>query len=515
MVKLAVKFVLIVLALHAVECKSQVSYVIDTEFDSETSVFGTFSNAVIQEDGKIMAAGRFGDYGAQETNLVRLYQNGQKDLSFPNTVMFSSIYGGLFYHNGLYLYSYFRGCLEDDCSNVTCYKTDGTQCTSTDWSMPYFYEPYGMTLMFPPLGISLGDTAVLMAGAFHTDLENPSRWQCLVRTFVDGTHDTTFTKFEQEPNGPKHVKLRKTPDGGFFLAGGFSSINNYYSPGIIKLTSELEIDSSFISPFNSVNVTNINIDNSGRPWLTAWYANIGNSIDTTITLMRLNQNGSVDSTFNSPIFEHFQSQYASGGIYITTLLEDDNGYIIGGEFSKINGVQRNCIAKLSETGELILEEFTDNYLEYYIPYGFGYPLSELSMIWAPKVTQLTSLPDGKILVGGNFNFEINGQYINNLMRLKKHVVSTENIQAEISNVKIFPNPANAHLNIILPNNLKKNGTHQLEILNLDGQIIKNIIPVTNGSSYYNIDIRNLSSGLYILLIKHNDKVLARNKFVIH
>lgn len=84
----------------------------------------------------------------------------------------------------------------------------------------------------------------------------------------------------------------------------------------------------------------------------------------------------------------------------------------------------------------------------------------------------------------------------------------------LSNVKIYPNPANSILNIELPVNYKGNFTMQLQ--NTHGYIFKNqqIISARNGLNYQ-MDVSNIPNGIYVLLIIDESGITTEKITVKH
>ncbi len=82
-------------------------------------------------------------------------------------------------------------------------------------------------------------------------------------------------------------------------------------------------------------------------------------------------------------------------------------------------------------------------------------------------------------------------------------VSIENISINKIPISLFPNPATTALSITLPQK------SQIQILNIQGQLIKTI---SNAEKETTIDIRDLSSGVYIIKAITEDGMVVR-KFV--
>ncbi len=78
-------------------------------------------------------------------------------------------------------------------------------------------------------------------------------------------------------------------------------------------------------------------------------------------------------------------------------------------------------------------------------------------------------------------------------------------------INLFPNPTHNELTIDLKNNFDKELT--TEILDVSGRTVFNATAKTDSENHLNIDLRNLSRGVYFLLI-HSKKLNAQKRFII-
>ena len=81
--------------------------------------------------------------------------------------------------------------------------------------------------------------------------------------------------------------------------------------------------------------------------------------------------------------------------------------------------------------------------------------------------------------------------------------SINEIKNNVINIVMFPNPATDYLTIVTPQKTT------VEILNINGQIIKTIFTTNKQTT---IDVRNLSSGVYIIKVR-TEKGVAVKKFI--
>jgi hypothetical protein len=76
---------------------------------------------------------------------------------------------------------------------------------------------------------------------------------------------------------------------------------------------------------------------------------------------------------------------------------------------------------------------------------------------------------------------------------------------------LYPNPANAEINILINKEIDKNTVYDLVLYDQFGRIILNQNNIEN--SYHNIDISNLHSGIYSLQIKYHDGSISNRNFI--
>ena len=102
-------------------------------------------------------------------------------------------------------------------------------------------------------------------------------------------------------------------------------------------------------------------------------------------IVKLNANGSVDSSFAA-------TGGGAGGFGVGAIAQQlDGKLVVGGRFSTFHGVARNCIARLNADGSLDTT---------FVPTGGP---NAVAQSWGMSVNSIAVLPDGKLLVGGDFS----------------------------------------------------------------------------------------------------------------
>ena len=218
----------------------------------------------------------------------------------------------------------------------------------------------------------------------------------LIRLNSDGTPDFDFNVGDGF-DGPVYT-IEVQPDGKILVGGRFNYYtqnNNYYSPYIIRLLPNGDIDGSFFNgnSFND-NVYKIKLQPDGKILVGGVFSRYQTTIDAS-SLIRLNSNGSVDTSFFiGDIAVTFDDEIQDIAI------QSDGKILCGGLFHNYSGISQNNIIRLNTDGT------KDTTFE--IGSGFN-----------GNVYTIALQSDGKIVVGGSF-FDYNGNDLfgGGIVRLK-------------------------------------------------------------------------------------------------
>jgi len=229
------------------------------------------------------------------------------------------------------------------------------------------------------------DGKILLGGYFGSLVGQPRR--TIGRFNADGTLDPGFN-----PGANAGVyALAVQPDGKILVGGTFTVLGQQRRVGMARLNVDGTVDLDFNPGTNgpiypgTVTVYAIAVQPDGKilagGYFTSWAGQTRNY------LARLNTDGTLDSAFNP-----------GADYYVTSLaVQADGKILVGGDFSMLAGQMRRHLARLNSDGTLDVgfDPGTDTY---------GY------------VNLLAVQPDGKILVGGDFNM-LGGQTRHHLARL--------------------------------------------------------------------------------------------------
>lgn len=197
-------------------------------------------------------------------------------------------------------------------------------------------------------------------------------------------------------------------DGKRLVAGYFSRVNGVAVSNLVRLDAAGTLDQAFSQRVGMAsNVSTIKGLANGQ-YLVKGIDSYGSNVSTVTAggltrtgLLRLNADGSADAAFDA-------GTGAARSTRSPSLLDfaalPDGKILVGGEFDTFNGQPANGLVRLTANGSL-----DASFSAGAGPVVTGSPASG-------SVATLAVLPDGKILVGGEFD-TFNGQPANGLLRL--------------------------------------------------------------------------------------------------
>ncbi len=232
------------------------------------------------------------------------------------------------------------------------------------------------------------DGKIIIGGDFHSF--NGVTKHNIARINVDGSVDPTFTHFNGIIGTVSCVKIQD--DGKILVAGSFSSYDNVPFNDIVRLNPDGSIDSTFDpGTGSSGDVVSLAIDSNGKIVIGGNFMSFNNS--NVYNVVRLNSNGTIDSSFNC-------GAGTTGSDAINSIcIQNDGKILLGGSFYNFdNGFPCGNIVRLNENGS--------SDLSFNIS-GAGFNAS---------VFKISIKNDGKILIAGNFT-SYNGQLKNRVVQI--------------------------------------------------------------------------------------------------
>src|SRR5262245_59476380 len=146
--------------------------------------------------------------------------------------------------------------------------------------------------------------------------------------------------------------LRIQPDGKVLASGFFTKVGNATRRGIVRLNADGSVDTTF-NPNPGTSSTNglphtcdtCAWQSDGRVILGGRFTTVNNAAQGY--LARLNSNGLLDTNFTPVVALPFEDP-----LVVALAVQPDGKILIGGDFSSVNGTPRNYIARLNSNGSL-------------------------------------------------------------------------------------------------------------------------------------------------------------------
>lgn len=216
------------------------------------------------------------------------------------------------------------------------------------------------------------DGKILVAGTFT--VFNGVSMGCIARLNASGSLDTTFHTGIGFDSTVYTLSIQ--PNGKIVAGGKFSSYNGSPAPRIIRLNTDGSVDTTFnpgtgISGFAAIKAIALQADDK---IIASGYFTSFNGIART-NIVRLNSDGSVDNTFDPGS--------SSNGAIDVLAIQADGKIVIGGSFTIYQSLPAMRVCRINANGNKDLSFNT-------FPGASSWVLSLLVQ------------PDQQILMGGNF-----------------------------------------------------------------------------------------------------------------
>ena len=360
---------------------------VDINFNASGSAFGMGSGNISDffrlSDGKLLCIGMFNSYNSEgRPGIAIVNPDGSLNAAFSGiTGMTGQINTGVPLGNGSFLLG---GSVSDinGTSVSGLLKMDSSNVIDASFS--------SQVSLFSKASISTpakqSDDKVIVTGGFT--LVNGTSKNYLVRLDTNGSVDNTFNNGGTGLNGSASA-LYVQPDDKIILAGYFTNYNGTSAPGILRLNPNGSIDTTFNAvgtgfPMGGGSVFSVFTQADGKILVggTGFTTYNGTAINRK-GLIRLNSDGSLDTTFNSS--GTGVNTGSSIGVYAIKQ-QTDGKNLIAGNFTTFNGSTVNGFARIDLDGAI------DNT---FAPTSGGFNTNA-----APRF--ITIQPNGKIVVTGTF-----------------------------------------------------------------------------------------------------------------
>lgn len=341
---------------------------LDPSFNPGSGVGGAVYAVVVQPDGKLLIGGEFSAVnGVPRNNLARLNGDGSLDVTF-NAGVAGRVETLLLQPDGrLVVGGAFSSVNGVPRRSLARLNADG----SVDAAFTAETDADGVVYALA----RQNDGRLLVAGDF-TNVAAVRR-ERLARLTADGSPDNDFNP-NAAANGPVFA-VAVQPNGRILLGGAFTQVNGAPRSRLARLTADGALDLTFTPGGETDGVVNtLGLQPDGRILIGGAFRFVGGVARGGVA--RLEPSGSLDTGFGA-----FGG--VAGGLlpFVYALAIQPNGRVlIGGDFTTVNGVARNRIARL-------------NPLDGSLDVGFDPGSGASSAVYA-----LALQADGKIAAGGVF-----------------------------------------------------------------------------------------------------------------
>lgn len=370
----------------------------DNTFEIGVGFNGSVETVIIQPDGKILVGGNFTSYnGTTQGNIIRLNQNGTKDTTFNvNTgfihpIYYSSVSTIKIQNNGKILVGGSFSTFNDiPCKGIVRLNNDGT----IDNSFTFNINLSGIS------AIEIQTDGKILAGAFGNYLNNTIVIGGLIRLNSNGTIDNTFN-IGTGSNAPI-CSIKIQTDGKIIIGGQFDSFNGLNRARLLRLNTDGSVDTSFNNGSGfTINdaciVYDILIQSDGKIVIGGSLSVYNGSSQGG--LIRLLSDGIFDATFNG-------GQGVIGTVYSINI-DSNNKLIIGGNYK---GYQKNYLQPIRYNKRYLMRLNQDGLIDenFITVKGFD-----------EKIKTIKLQLDGKLLIGGGY-YSYNRVLRNKLSRLNNN-----------------------------------------------------------------------------------------------
>lgn len=336
---------------------------VDTSFSTGTGFNASVSSMVLQNDGKLVIGGTFATYNGVTVNrIIRLNNDGSQDTSFATGTGFNNTVSAiaLSQDNKLFIGGNFTAYAGTTDNRIIKLNLDGSIDNS-------FAIGTGFNSTVSKI-VLLPDGKILTLGAF-TSYNGISRFKC-IKLNTDGTQSNSVL-----PTIPNLKDIFVRDDDKIVIVGSFYAIANTAIASAARFNSDETLDPSFAAGIAfDYRVDKTKVQPDGKILVCGAFFTYNNT--PAAGLVRLNQDGTIDPTFNIGTGANYEIN--------TIELQSDGKVLVGGNFTSFNGYDSNSLIRLNPDGTV---DTTFN-----IGDGFN-----------AEVTVILMQPDGKILVGGAFD----------------------------------------------------------------------------------------------------------------
>ncbi len=229
-------------------------------------------------------------------------------------------------------------------ATLTLTPAAGVAALDTTMTRPQFWR-YSL-----PGRVTAGPSGVVYATFQNGNTVNAVNGQpfgAVIKLSANGTVDTSFNSGASLSDAWAVVPL--TDGTGRILVGGVVSVENndtgFTLYRVIRLNADGSRDTSYLSPVFTGTPRYMTLQPDGKLLVTPTFGSYTGNGGLS-NLVRLNQDGSQDTTFAIPSFN------STNPLFTSIVVDANNKILIAGSFTTVNGTARPSVARLNSDGSL-------------------------------------------------------------------------------------------------------------------------------------------------------------------
>lgn len=299
---------------------------------------GMVNGVLIRSDGKLVMGGSFYNITQDYQDVALMSTTGTLEASaYAGGINALALYPGDKVLTALYHSPGVRRLNADLTIEDTATFNPGSGITNSQVAPFYDFDRVNSVAVQPNGRILIGGSFYSFSG---TSVQN------ILRLNTDGSIDSSFTTpaFTVFNGRSEIFAIALQADGKILLAGRFSTVGGVARPTLVRLNADGSVDSTFQTPFQNQGSTAyaLALQPDGRI-LVGGSMQIVEGESIYNSLVRLHPNGSRDSTFNSSVT----------GI-VKSIITNGIQLLVGGTIEAVDGSARQGLARFSMTPEYLL-----------------------------------------------------------------------------------------------------------------------------------------------------------------
>lgn len=335
---------------------------------------GTIFSQYLYPDGKILVGGTFNMLNlAPRKSLGRLNIDGNVDNSFnPGAAIEGLAQVIVRQPDGKFLV----GGSTSDNSNKALWRINADGSSDSSFNVTFNTVTYVSVIVLQT------DGKILIGGGFNT--VNGIARKGFARLNSDGSLDSFSVNLGTVGSGVNGIIVQ--PDGKIIISGGFFEVNgNTSAKNIARLNTDASLDTGFIPNTNGSFIRTVGLHQlNGKVFVAGTFS--GSNSDSRTPLVKLNDNGTVDWSFNAGTLV---------GDVLSAVSLPNGKIFVGGEFNTFaESGSRRYVVRIMKNGSL----------DYTFDAGSITNVPNNPNTPANVVRQIAVPDESKVIIAGSFDY---------------------------------------------------------------------------------------------------------------